>query len=161
MKYIAVVASLFLCACSSQIHEKYRDSERVSIYKSTCETPYPLTIGCHPEGKKKNSRRLVGATIPLAINSAKVRYSAAADGKVIYIGIGQALDIGLSFVKGHSFGAADPKGNNLKATIDGLVELLNDNGAALVKIVPVMNFTEVAGYYIVSDINMVKLISKP
>ena len=161
MKHIAPLLAFLLSGCvSTEIHEEYRDSERISVYKTTCEKPYKLTEGCHPEGKEKNLRRLAGARIPLSINNAQVRFSATADGKTIYLGLGQALDFGLAFAEGYSFGFYDPKRAKLEAAIDGIVKLLNKEKATLIKVIPVTNISEVAGYYIVSDINIHTLISE-
>ncbi|WP_299981534.1 hypothetical protein [uncultured Pseudoteredinibacter sp.] len=154
-KLVPITLLLFLSACvSNEIHQSYRDSERISIYKTTCEKPYKLTLGCHPEGQEKNPRRLAAASIPLDINGAKVRYSSTADGKVIYLGLGRALDMGFAMTEGGTFGMYDPKRERLEAAIDGIVEMLKQKHASLIEVVPVTNISEVAGYYIVSDINI-------
>jgi len=157
-KLVPVTLILFLSACvSNKIHQGYRDSERVSIYKTTCERPYKLTLGCHPEGKEKNPRQLAAASIPIDINSAKVRYSSTEDGSVIYLGLGRALDMGFAMTKGGVFGMYDPKKERLEVAIDGIVEMLRQERASLIKVIPVTNISEVAGYYIVSDINIRRL----
>lgn len=143
---------------STEIHKDYRDSERISIYKTTCESPYMLTFGCHPEDQEKNLRLLASASIPLSINGAQVRFSYTEDGKAIYLGLSRALDLGFSMTEGYTLGFYDPKRQRLEAAIDGIVAILKQNKAEKIQVIPVTNIWEVSGYYVVSDVSIYNLI---
>lgn len=148
------ISFLLISGCvSTDIHQDYRNVERVSVYSTSCYKPFILTRGCHEDETNPKKNHTVTARIPIDIEGQKIKVAATEDGRTIYIGFLGLEGFARSYGEAWTFGAVDYKRDRLNLVIDIMRDRLEQQGANYVRVLPVTNISQINGYYITSDID--------